>query len=346
MAERESSRSIDAAAAEWVAREEHEPLSAEQQQELNTWLAGDIRRPGALLRARAVSLRSKSAMALGPHYVPEQFIAPSVPSAPSPQLSRRQLLTWGSAAAVSGAVAVGLGLGIGLGFRPSSAHATARGEIRLVPLADGSTMMLNTLTRVAVEYDETRRCVRLMRGEADFTVLEDSRRPFIVEVDGRHCRTTGGAFRVRRLDDSPLDVLVHQGRVDVMAAGEARPVVLETHTRLVMAAGASPLDESASPEPIAADVVTRELAWRNGKIAFHGETLAAAAEAFARYSDMRIVIDDPLLAREPVVGLYAANDPAGFSRGMAGLLGATVTQKRRTVVIARAPASVDGSPRR
>src|SRR5690606_26781865 len=122
MAGHESSQSIDAAAAEWVAREEHAPLSAEEAQALSVWLSGDIRRPGALLRARAVSLRSKSAIALGPNYEPEQFIAPSASSAssassaPPPQVSRRQLLTWGSAAAVTGAVAVGLGLGLGLGF--------------------------------------------------------------------------------------------------------------------------------------------------------------------------------------------------------------------------------------
>ena len=59
------------------------------------------------------------------------------------------------------------------------------------------------------------------------------------------------------------------------------------------------------------------MAWQNGQIAFEGETLAQAAAEFARYSDTRIVIDDPALAKEEIAGLFKATDPVGFAQTIA-----------------------------
>jgi transmembrane sensor len=325
MAERETSQSIDAAAADWVAREDRAPLSRADEAALQDWLEGDSRRPGALLRARAVSLRSESARALGPRYDPADFSDARRRSG----MSRRQALTWGGAAAASvAAVAV-----VGVSLQAPRAHATERGEIRLAPLGDGSTALLNTETRVTVKYDDTRRRVKLVEGEVYFTVLADARRPFVVEVDGRRISTSAGAFRVRRLKDAPIDLLVDQGRVEVATsgAGPSRPVILTSNTRLVLPASLA--QPTAPPQAVAPDRVTRDLAWRDGKIAFEGETLAQAAAAFARYSDTRIVIEDPDLAREPVTGLFAANDPAGFGHAVAGLFGRTARTGNGTVVI-------------
>jgi transmembrane sensor len=71
---------------------------------------------------------------------------------------------------------------------------------------------------------------------------------------------------------------------------------------------------------------SRELAWREGKIAFEGERLDQAAAQFARYSRTRIAIPDPALAAEPVSGLFAAADPVGFSRAVAAIFDAKLDQ--------------------
>jgi transmembrane sensor len=63
--------------------------------------------------------------------------------------------------------------------------------------------------------------------------------------------------------------------------------------------------------------VGRELAWRVGRLAFHGETLGQAAAEFARYSDIRILIDDPSIADQKVTGLFVSADPVGFSQAVA-----------------------------
>jgi len=322
MVQLETADSIDAAAAEWVAREDRAPLTPAQEEALAAWLEGDPRRAGALLRARAVALRSQSAAALGRQYDPVAF-----GGAPAPP-SRRQMLSWGASASLALAAVVA-----GVGVAAPQAYATGRGEVRLVPLADGSTVMLNTETRVRVRYDGQARRLRLEAGEAYFTVLDDHR-PLVVEVGERRIVASSGAFRVRKLKDGPLDVLVHQGQVEVRADDAA--VALAANTELVLAKAQG----LGAPHAVSVGVVTRELAWRDGKIAFEGETLAQAASAFARYSDTRIVVDDPVLAAEPVVGLYSANDPAGFARAVAEAFGAQALSRGRTVILRRTPGPI------
>ena len=327
MAVRETHRDIDRAASEWAARHDRGPLSPEEDAALEAWLRGDPRRRGALLRARAVSLMSESAQALGPDFDPETFAEPR-----RPRLSRRGMLT-GSGAAVAAASLAAFGL---VSSAAGAVISTERGEIRLVPLKDGSTVLLNTESRIRVRYDEGRREVTLLEGEAYFSVARDERRPFVVEVDGRKLRTAQAGFRVRKLDKAPVDLLVSQGRVDVSAAplfGAGKVLVVSANTRLALADAVHPSAER--PRPIAPEAVTRELAWRDGKLAFEGETLGQAASAFARYSDTRIEIRDPALAREPVTGLFAASDPVGFSRAVAQVFDARLQKDGDTVVLSR-----------
>lgn len=269
-----------------------------------------------MLRAQALSMMSESAQALGDGFDPADFSQPKVA-----RFSRRQALAWGGGAAVAASVAA---LAIGLPAAAGTVISTERGEIRLAPLKDGSTVLLNTETKIRVRYEKGRRIVTLLSGEAYFSVARDDQRPFIVEVDGRRLSTAQGGFRVRKIDAAPVEVLVNQGVVEVGAG-----VKLAANTRLSLSG------QDQRPQAIAPEAVTRALAWREGKLAFEGETLGQAAATFARYSDTRIQIGDPVLAREPVTGLFAANDPVGFSRAIARVFDAKLDQQGDTVVLSR-----------
>ncbi|AHE53589.1 hypothetical protein NX02_09340 [Sphingomonas sanxanigenens DSM 19645 = NX02] len=280
-------------------------------------------------------MMSESAQALGPHFDPAPFEAPKAPV--GSRVSRRQALAWGG-----GAVAVASMIAVGISVPAWGAITTGRGEIRLVPLEDGSTVLLNTETRIRVRYDNSERVVTLIEGEAYFAVTNDPKRPFRVDVGDRHLSTSRAAFRVRKLDNDPIDVLVDHGQVDMASPSQSltSPLVLAANTRLILArpgSGGSTLPEHA--QSVTSDFVSRELAWREGKIAFEGETLKEAANAFARYSDTRIMIRDPALAREPVTGLFAANDPAGFSRAIARVFDAQVRQSGDTIILTRSAAA-------
>lgn len=86
----------------------------------------------------------------------------------------------------------------------------------------------------------------------------------------------------------------------------------------------------------------RRLLWREGMLAFNGDTLSVAAARFRRYSDVPIIIDDPRVGSRRVVGLYPANDPAGFARNVALSLGLEVEPVRGGVRL-RAPTLADGA---
>lgn len=332
MAQQDTSRDIDQAASVWAARLDRGSLTPEGQEALDAWLRGDPRSRGALMRAQALSMMSESAQALGSDFDPIAF--EETKRSRFAGLSRRQALTWtGSVVAAASVAALAVGVPAA-----GAVVSTERGEIRLAPLKDGSTVLLNTDTRIRVRYSEGERRVTLLKGEAYFSVARDERRPFIVEVNGRRLRTAQAGFRVRKLDHDPVDVLVNQGRVDVAAlnpAASASAWALDANTRLILSDPIGGLSTVEHPQLIAPDVVTRELAWRDGKLAFEGESLRQAAAAFARYSQTRIEVRDADLAREPVTGLFAANDPAGFSRAVAQVFDARLEQEGDSIVLTR-----------
>jgi transmembrane sensor len=129
-----------------------------------------------------------------------------------------------------------------------------------------------------------------------------------------------------------VDVLVDQGGIALGTASD--PVIMQANTRLLLPPHA---DGSPAPVPrtISPGLVSRELAWREGKIAFEGERLDQAAAEFSRYSKTRIEIRDPALAGEPVSGLFSASDPMGFSRAIAGIFDAQIEQRGDVVILSR-----------
>jgi transmembrane sensor len=240
------------------------------------------------------------------------------------------LLAW---AGLGGATAASL-VAFGVVAPAFGAITTGKGEVRLVPLDDGSSVMLNTETSLKVRFSDRERRIQLYYGEAYFTIVHDPRRAFVVDVADAHLRAAPGAFRVRDLSGKPLDVLVNQGSLTLHSASEPAAILMRPNTRLILSAGVA---ESVGPIPqtITPDLVSRELAWRDGKIAFEGERLDQAAAEFGRYSRVRIEISDPALAGEPVSGLFAAGDPVGFSRAIGNIFDTNIVLHDNIVTINR-----------
>ncbi|SOD54312.1 FecR family protein [Pseudoxanthomonas wuyuanensis] len=200
--------------------------------------------------------------------------------------------------------------------------------MRRVPLADGSTLTLNTESKVKV-YDERGRLrVKVVRGEV-FIEAAAGDEPLMIEIDGRHLDAHAAAFVVRKLDDQPAQVVVQDGNVEIPGGNAATN--LTPNTRLLVQGKPG----EVATVPLSADDLRRELAWREGKIAFQGETLADAARSFSRYSDTRLIIADTKLANEPVAGLFATSNPAGFARAVAAAFDAQVRQQDNEVIISR-----------
>lgn len=320
--ERETSRDIDRLATQWVARMDRAPLSESETEELKQWLAGDPRRRGAYMRAKALWMRSDSARALGPQYDPMNF-QPAPTHAPHVRAGCSQRLKqWSGALAASFVVAVMLMATLQM----PAAYATAKGEMHTVPLGDGATVTLNTDTHIKVYDDEGQRRIRVLQGEVLFEGA-GAALPTVVEVDGKHLEARAATFVVRKLEGQPAEVLVQEGRV----------VLAEADISLSPNTGASLLEKEREWQlrSLSFGQIGRELAWREGKIALQGETLADAVAIYSRYSHTHIVVDDPTLARMQITGLFAVNNPLGFSRAVAEVFAAEVRQEDGRIIIAR-----------
>src|SRR3546814_11613496 len=79
-------------------------------------------------------------------------------------------------------------------------------------------------------------------------------------------------------------------------------------------------------------------------LSFSGATLEEAAAQFARYSALRIIIDDTLVAQQRVVGLYSATDPEGFAHAGARRLGLRAERAPGGLPLPRAPPHSNMTP--
>lgn len=312
MHERETADAIDDAASAWAARLDR-GLTASEQQDLEAWLGVDTRRVGALARARA--LWCQAGVAMG-----DQVIA-----APASRHLPRRLVLGGGLAAAAASVLLATRFG-----GKADLLESGIGEVRRIALVDGSAVTLAPGTRLRQRFDSARRLIELLSGDAFFEVAQDAR-PFIVTAGFLTLRAVGTAFSVRAIDGLPLSVLVAHGRVQVAGAA---PQVLDANMRLdVPSAGEA---HSSRLEP---DALQRALSWREGMLAFEGDTLGSVARQFDRYGAARIEIADPALAREPITGLFAANDPQGFARAIAASLGARVDTDGNVIRLTRGGAT-------
>jgi transmembrane sensor len=298
---------IDAEAAVWAARIDRGPLPPEQQPAFQAWLQEDVRCMGAFARMRAVALTTERARALGPDFDPAAFVPSSSIS------SRRRLLQAGGALAATALIGVAATWEV---LRHRGRFSTGKGETKVVALKDGSVVTLNTASEILVNYSDRLRSVELIHGEALFDVAKNRAQPFVVTAGDTNVRVVGTSFSVRRLEAAPVQVLVREGIVEVSKPSVAgmHPVRISANTMAVAQAN-NAASIAALPVPVAQ--LHRQMAWQKGQIAFEGETLAQAAAEFARYSDTRIVIDDPALAKEEIAGLFKATDPVGFARTIA-----------------------------
>lgn len=302
----QKNQEIDNLAARWAVRRDLGTLSSEEEAEFQAWLGADTRHLGAYGRAEAVLFRLERLNGASLDGASSENAHPS-------RWNRRLVLAGGIAASI--AAAVGLALHLAETVRERS-FSTAIGQIREVVLEDGSVMVLNTNTQIRVRFTQEVRAIDLLRGEAQFDVAKNKKRPFIVSAGDTLVRAVGTSFTVSMLPKRPVQVLVKEGVVELQRADAAAaiPVRASANIQAIAPVGA-PFVTLAVPE----EKLVRDLAWQQGHIALDNKSLQEAAEEFARYSEVRIVVD-PAVSDRTVTGLFASNDPIAFARAAAAVL--------------------------
>jgi transmembrane sensor len=243
---------------------------------------------------------------------------PQAPYQPRSVTSRRALLAGVGLLAVIGSSA--------LFWRSASAkvYETDVGEQKHVSLDDGSQLFLDAQTRISVSFSETARTVDMQYGRANFRVVPDLKRPFIVQAAEHRIVATRCNFDVRCQDGKVQVVLIH-GEADVKtaAAPNAQGERLQAGERLV---ASNDIEKRDKPD------LSHVLAWQTGYEMFDKEDLAQAVEEMNRYSTAKLAVD-PSVASLKVSGMYRVGDNAAFARALAKLLPINVQQAGDTLML-------------
>jgi transmembrane sensor len=211
-------------------------------------------------------------------------------------------------------------------WRSASAkvYETEVGEQKHVALDDGSLLLLDAQTRVAVSFSETARLVDMKYGRVNFRVVPDLKRPFIVQAAEKKIVATRCNFDVR-CEDGKVQVILIHGEADVKPASapQARGERLKAGDRLV---AANDVETRDKPD------LTHVLAWQSGYEMFDNEYLSQAADEMNRYSTAKLAAD-PSVAGLKVSGMYRVGDNGAFAHSLAKLLPVTVRQIGDTWVL-------------
>ncbi len=325
---------IAAEAAVWVARLHGPSRTRQMEQEFRAWQGSSPAHREAFERCTDV-WQDIPRIGLATAY--EALAAERAMPAPRPKARREAAWRWITASAVAGAVAVCAVLV--LHWHGENDYSTNVGEQRLVVLEDGSRMLMNTDTRLRVDFAAAQRTVEVSSGEAFFEVAKDARRPFVVRIAGSEVVAVGTAFSVRyapgtRADDE-LAVTLVEGQVNVRRAGHRAGDALAPEKPVLMKAGDRLLLDRSSREaaaPVAARVdrpdVERVMAWKRSETVFDEASLVDAVAEMNRYNRMPIVLLDGLASDNlRVSGLYRTSDSTGFANAVAALHGLRVREE-------------------
>jgi len=369
-------RTIEAEAARWLVRLDGDtPVSDATLRELREWLARSaVHRTtleGLARNWRQLNVLTELSVPLGRLESKRRSTFAG---------KAHGLLHWGTPACTALLFAAVLLFGGGFYWMTSLSllasnglYTTAVGEQKTALLADGSAILLNTNTRVEVNFSKGYRDVRLLQGEAEFTVAKNPDAPFRVYVGKERVQAIGTAFTVY-LKDSEVEVTVTEGQVALatleraaQAQAQAQaPLAVEdvssspvTQAAAVAAANsyvevlgtlragqratmknAPALDDTDTSILSAVEKVetvegdiAKSLSWRNGYLIFSGDSLEDVVREISRYTTIEVEFADARAKEIRVGGQFKVGETDAMLEVLQASFGLKVTRLGREHVL-------------
>jgi len=195
--------------------------------------------------------------------------------------------------------------------QPEQRYVTGVGEKRNLRLDDGSMVLLDTASVVAVQYRRKQREVVLEQGQAQFIVASQPSRPFIVHARGGVVRAIGTRFQVRS-DPDWVQVTLLEGKVEVNApppaSGAAAAAVLVPGEQLRYGPG-------GRWERRAADLEVAQ-GWTQGELVFRNRPLGEIVTEMNRHTVVQLRLIDPSLRDLPISGVFYDNNQQSLVRAL------------------------------
>ncbi len=236
-------------------------------------------------------------------------------------------------------------------------YTTKIGEQRVLELADGSTVHLNTDSQIAVRLSDTARNVRLLRGEALFSVEHDAKRPFLVRSDEAVIQAIGTRFDVYRRPQGTR-VAVIEGLVKISASAEPVPAFPLQHSdprptdqtppsssmaingrpaakadRLLGAGEAADVSVDGQVQHRGTVDAVKVVAWSQRRLVFENDTLENIASEFNRYNAKLKIRVEGSAAAQRFTGTFDADAPEVVMQALAGDPGLKIERVENEILI-------------
>ncbi|MEJ1961535.1 MAG: FecR domain-containing protein [Gammaproteobacteria bacterium] len=205
-------------------------------------------------------------------------------------------------------------------------YETQVGDQQQVTLDDGTTLTLNTNTRVRVQYSAERRKILLDRGEILLSVAHDASRPLEVIAAGVVSRAVGTKFSVRLHEDASVETVVTEGRVLVLGQRNVLGMPMEPKPlapTLVAGEHAVVNAKSTQVSHLTAQEMKGLLMWTTGRIVFQREKLSTVVRELNRYNVRQLTIRDARISETRIGGGFETSHADAYAQDLTIFFGNT-----------------------
>ena len=209
-------------------------------------------------------------------------------------------------------------------IQPGSSLSTAHGEIRIFRLADGSSVTLDSDSRVEVAMNGTERRLRLLGGKARVAVARE-RRPFVVEAGGGAVEAEEASFDIGFNRRNRILVSLVSGKAAIR--GLVQPAAYYRVSQpLMLGRPMAYSTGSFHPSPFTGHIAD-DRDWPNGWVEYREISLGALVAEANRYAAHPVRFDDPEIGALKVSGRFKLTDTETFVDRTAELFDLAVSRQ-------------------
>ncbi len=216
---------------------------------------------------------------------------------------------WRAISAIAAAVLLAVVSLVYTGFGDRETYVTATGEQQEIQLADGSQLILNTNTRLTVDYSGSYRRVNVDYGEAYFDVKAETARPFSVGVGDHEVTVLGTRFNVHKGSEKTT-VAVLEGLVSVQADQQQDAIVRLPAGKVAL------MSDQGQEQPLVTEGAIQYDDWRHGIVTFDEQSLFEVLKEVNRYTRHKLLIEDRAIMDLKVSGVFSLSNLDAILEGL------------------------------
>ncbi len=195
-------------------------------------------------------------------------------------------------------------------------YQTAIGEQQSINLSDGSSVMLNTNSALAIDFTDTERRVRLLKGEAYFAVNSDKNKPFVIDSGETVTRVLGTKFIVKN-NPAGDRITVVEGLVKVSSLEYGEFVHLHPKQQVI--------NSGSGLKKVVSINIKMETAWLSNRLVFKNQALSEVVSELENYLPGIVFITDSQLKQYKINARLDISNPETALKALQHTLPVTIT---------------------